>query len=53
VVEWLLTRQDPRVEGVRYLHYGAIEHGNDRLCAWKRSFEFAPSPFGWRQAAPD
>jgi hypothetical protein len=43
VMAWLLAHQDPRVAGVRYLHYGAIEHGNDGLAAWKRSFEFAPS----------
>lgn len=47
VMEWLLARQDPRVVGVRYLHYGAIEHGNEGLAAWKRSFEFAPMPFRW------
>jgi hypothetical protein len=45
VMAWLLARQDPRAAGVRYLHYGAIEHGNDGLAAWKRSFEFAPMPF--------
>jgi hypothetical protein len=45
VMGWLLAREDPRVAGVRYLHYGAIEHGNDGLAAWKRSFEFAPTPF--------
>jgi hypothetical protein len=45
VMAWLLARQDLRVAGVRYLHYGAIEHGNDGLAAWKRSFEFAPMPF--------
>ena len=47
VVHWLLERQDPRVQGVRYLHYGAMEHGNDGLAAWKRSFGFAPMPFRW------
>jgi hypothetical protein len=48
VMRWLLTRDDPRVAGVRYLHYGALEHGLDVLAAWKRSFEFAPMPFRWR-----
>jgi hypothetical protein len=52
VVRWLLARQDPRVEGVRYLHYGAMEHGSDGLAAWKRSFGFAPMPFRWA-AQPD
>jgi hypothetical protein len=47
VVQWLLTREDPRVLGVRYLHYGAIEHGNPGLLAWKRSFGFTPMRFGW------
>ncbi len=47
VMRWLLTREDPRVQGVRYLHYGAIEHGNDGLLAWKRSFEFAPMRLGY------
>jgi hypothetical protein len=47
VMGWLLARDDPRVRGVRYLHYGAIEHGNDGLAAWKRSFEFTPVAFRW------
>jgi hypothetical protein len=47
VVRWLLLRQDPRVRGVRYLHYGAMEHGSDGLAAWKRSFGFTPMPFRW------
>ncbi len=49
IMEWLLARQDPRVNGIRYFLYGAIEHGNDGLLAWKRSFEFAPVVFGWHQ----
>lgn len=52
VMRWLLTRQDPRVAGVRYLHYGAIEHGNDGLAAWKRSFGFMPMPFAWPPTQP-
>jgi hypothetical protein len=47
VVRWLLGRDDPRVKGVRYLHYGASEHGGDGLAAWKRSFGFTPMPFRW------
>jgi hypothetical protein len=47
VLEWLLSRSDPRVEGLRYLQYGAIEHGNPGLFAWKRSFEFAPARLRW------
>jgi hypothetical protein len=48
VMAWLLARTDPSVLGVRYLLYGAIEHGNDGLAAWKRSFGFAPMAFAWR-----
>lgn len=47
VMEWLLRRSDPRVAGLRYLLYGALEHGNDGLFAWKRSFEFAPMRLGY------
>jgi hypothetical protein len=52
VMQWLLTRADPRVAGLRYLLYGAIEHGNDGLFAWKRSFEFAPLRFSWPPTRP-
>jgi hypothetical protein len=47
VLEWLLSRTDPHVAGLRYLQYGAIEHGNPGLFAWKRSFEFAPTRLRW------
>ena len=48
VMEWLLRRTDPSVQGIQYLLYGAVEHGNDGLFAWKRSFEFEPLRFCWR-----
>jgi hypothetical protein len=47
VIAWLLRREDPRVQGLRYFHYGAIEHGSAGLAAWKRSFEFAPMQYRW------
>lgn len=47
VMQWLLARADPCVTGLRYFQYGAIEHGNEGLLAWKRSFEFAPRRFVW------
>jgi hypothetical protein len=50
VLDWLLSQADPRVEGLRYLQYGAIEHGNQGLFAWKRSFEFAPARLRWRRS---
>ncbi len=50
VMTWLLARQDPRVRGLRYLLYGALEHGNAGLLAWKRGFEFAPMRFGYSGA---
>ncbi|HVC54323.1 MAG TPA: hypothetical protein VND95_00105 [Stellaceae bacterium] len=49
IMQWLLARADPHVVGLRYLLYGAIEHGNDGLLAWKRSFEFAPLRFAVRE----
>ena len=42
VIGWLLAREDPCVQGLRFLHYGAVEHGSEGLLAWKRSFEFTP-----------
>lgn len=45
--KWLLTRGDPRVQGLRYSLYGAIEHGNKGLLEWKRRFEFAPMRFSY------
>jgi hypothetical protein len=47
VLDWLLSRSDPCVRGLRYLQYGAIEHGNPGLFGWKRSFEFAPARLRW------
>jgi hypothetical protein len=47
VMRWLLARADPQVRGLSYLLYGAIEHGNDGLFAWKRSFEFQPLRLAW------
>jgi hypothetical protein len=49
-VKWLLGRGDARVRGIRYLHYGAIEHGGLGLVAWKRRFQFAPMLFSWRKS---
>jgi hypothetical protein len=48
-IKWLLDREDPRVRGARYLHYGAIEHGGDGLIAWKRRFRFEPLRFIWEK----
>jgi hypothetical protein len=45
-------RQDPRVQGIRYVHYGAIEHGNDGLLAWKRRFGFVPLRFSGKPVTP-
>jgi hypothetical protein len=47
VMAWLLARADPAVRGLGYLLYGAIEHGNDGLAAWKRSFGFMPMALRW------
>lgn len=47
VMQWLLSHHDPLVRGIHYFVYGAIEHGNDGLLAWKRSFGFAPYRLQW------
>jgi hypothetical protein len=54
VMKWLLDRCDPRVRGIRYLHYGAIEQGNNGLVTWKDRFQFQPCVFRWQvpEAAP-
>ena len=49
VMRWLLDREDPSVRGLRYLHYGALEDGNDGLAFWKSRFRFHPSVFGWAE----
>jgi hypothetical protein len=48
---WLFDRRDPLVEGVRYIHYGAIEHGRPGLAVWKHRFQFEPFAFAWTPAA--
>lgn len=47
VMQWLLARAEPAVDGLSWLLYGAIEHGYDGLAAWKRSFGFAPAMLRW------
>jgi hypothetical protein len=49
-MKWLLDRQVPSVRGIRYLHYGAIEHGRAGLVAWKQRFGFGPLRFSWPKA---
>jgi hypothetical protein len=48
-MKWLLDRKDSGVRGIRYLHYGAIEHGRAGLVAWKQRFGFEPLLFKWRE----
>jgi hypothetical protein len=50
VMRWLLDHRDPHVRGIRYLHYGAIQHGNAGLTLWKDRFQF--EPFLFRYADP-
>jgi len=52
VMKWMLDRRDPRVRDIRYLHYGAIEQGNDGLAIWKHRFQFQPCIFRWPAPAP-
>lgn len=52
VVGWLLGRDDPVVEGISYLHYGAIEQGSRGLLAWKDRMQFEPFAFRWAEAVP-
>jgi hypothetical protein len=46
-MNWLLDRRHQSVRGIRYLHYGAMEHGRFGLVAWKRRFGFKPLLFSW------
>jgi hypothetical protein len=48
-MRWLLDREDPGVQGIRYLHYGAVEHGGAGLAAWKQRFLFEPALFSWQK----
>jgi hypothetical protein len=52
VMQWLLDREDPSVRGLRYLHYGALEDGNDGLAFWKSRFRFEPAVFAWAERQP-
>jgi hypothetical protein len=51
-IRWLANREDPRVHGIRYLHYGAIEHGGAGLVGWKQRFGFEPLLFSWPKTLP-
>ncbi len=42
-MRWLLARQAPEVQGVRWLMYGALEHGGPGLHEWKRLMCFEPA----------
>ncbi len=42
VVELLLTRNTPWLQGIEYLSYGALEQGSDGLLFWKRKAQFLP-----------
>lgn len=52
-MKWLLDRGNARVRGVRYLHYGAIEHGGLGLVRWKQCFQFGPLRFSWHKPAAE
>ncbi|GGF80985.1 hypothetical protein GCM10007301_46360 [Azorhizobium oxalatiphilum] len=43
VARWLLERQDREAQGVRWLMYGAMEHGAPGLHEWKRLLCFTPA----------
>lgn len=42
-VRWLLDRQAPETQGLRWLMYGAMEHGSPGLHEWKRLMCFEPA----------
>lgn len=42
-VRWLLERQAPETQGLRWLMYGAMEHGSPGLHEWKRLMCFEPA----------
>jgi hypothetical protein len=46
IVRWLLAREEPRVAGVDYFKYGAVEDGAEGLVAWKRRLQFRPFVLG-------
>lgn len=43
VARWLMDRQDPRAQGLRWLMYGTMEHGGAGLHEWKRLLCFEPA----------
>ncbi|HVI30404.1 hypothetical protein [Hansschlegelia sp.] len=43
IMRWLLDREDPLVEGVRAVLYGAAEQGGDGLVTWKKRAGFEPA----------
>jgi hypothetical protein len=43
IVGSLLDPDDALMRGIRYLIYGALEHGKDGLWGWKRRHQFRPA----------
>jgi hypothetical protein len=43
VARWLMDRQAPEVQGLRWYMYGAMEHGSAGLHEWKRLMCFEPA----------
>lgn len=42
ILEWLLERSDPLVQGIEQITYGAVERGSDGLYFWKKKALFKP-----------
>jgi hypothetical protein len=43
IVRWLYGADTSFLRGVRYLTYGALEHGKEGLAEWKLRFQFHPA----------
>ncbi|WP_020184312.1 hypothetical protein [Methylopila sp. 73B] len=42
IIRWLIESDEPLVEGVRVVLYGAAEHGGEGLLTWKKRAGFEP-----------
>jgi hypothetical protein len=52
IMAWLLKRDEPATQGVRYLLHGSIEEGAAGLFDWKRYLGFQPMLLGLSTSAP-
>ncbi len=53
IIRSILEKDRAVFDGLRYLMYGALEHGAEGLCEWKKRLQFQPSLLDMRSVFDD